>query len=399
MSYERVDYKFLKNKVGIDDIAFHLGYRLDRRAGVGKYIEMVLPDASGNAIDTLVIKNPKDKATQTYFRRNGAKGGDVISLIRENINRFNVSGRNEWDVVSQVMAKFANEPIPEYGDSSYLYKAGYTENNHFDPIRYETQPIDNHIKHTLAFFQKRGLTAETMKDFAPNLRLIKDTKMTQYPYFNLGFPYRRPGDDKIVGYEIRGFGGFKNKAAGTDSSSAAWIADLSKDKDPNSIKNVFFAESAFDMMAFYQANKARIDKESSVFVSIGGTFSDKQITNIMQYYSEARAMDCFDNDLPGRIYGIRMAALLEKIPLNIVKEDNFVKLQSGGKNIIMQEDNVSLAEFAKNFPLRYKVGQAKAPKNYKDWNDVVMGKPLYNLEMPTKHQRNEILEQKRMKLA
>lgn len=36
---ERLDFKALKAKVGVDDIAYSLGYRLDKRAGVGAYIE------------------------------------------------------------------------------------------------------------------------------------------------------------------------------------------------------------------------------------------------------------------------------------------------------------------------------------------------------------------------
>ena len=38
MPYE-VSFKDLKRQVGIDDVAFHLGYRLNRHAGVGRYIE------------------------------------------------------------------------------------------------------------------------------------------------------------------------------------------------------------------------------------------------------------------------------------------------------------------------------------------------------------------------
>ena len=87
---------------------------------------------------------------------------------------------------------------------------------------------------------------------------------------------------------------------------------------------MYFAESGYDIMAFYQANRLKIDKDSSVFVSLGGTFSDHQITDIMNHYSEARAMDCFDNDLPGRIYGVRMAGLLEGLHLNIIKSDSTV---------------------------------------------------------------------------
>ena len=40
----KVDFKALKEKVGIDDVAYSLGYRINRKAGVGKYVEMALYD-------------------------------------------------------------------------------------------------------------------------------------------------------------------------------------------------------------------------------------------------------------------------------------------------------------------------------------------------------------------
>lgn len=38
----KIRFKDLKARVGIDDVAYSLGYRLDRKAGVGRYIELVL---------------------------------------------------------------------------------------------------------------------------------------------------------------------------------------------------------------------------------------------------------------------------------------------------------------------------------------------------------------------
>lgn len=43
----KASFKALKEKVGVDDIAYSLGYRLKREAGVGKYIEMALPGRQG----------------------------------------------------------------------------------------------------------------------------------------------------------------------------------------------------------------------------------------------------------------------------------------------------------------------------------------------------------------
>ena len=44
MREHQVDFKALKAKVGIDDIAYSLGYQVDRKAGMGRYVEFVLPD-------------------------------------------------------------------------------------------------------------------------------------------------------------------------------------------------------------------------------------------------------------------------------------------------------------------------------------------------------------------
>ena len=76
------EYKAFKEKVGVDDVASYLGYKLDRKAGVGKYVEYNIRDGRGHKIDSIVISHPNDKSSQTYFHRNGASGGDAISLIK-----------------------------------------------------------------------------------------------------------------------------------------------------------------------------------------------------------------------------------------------------------------------------------------------------------------------------
>ena len=390
----KVNFKDLKAKIGVDDIAYYLGYRLDRSAGVGRYIEMVL-DNGGINRDKLVIKNPNDKFSQTYFHRNGMKGGDVVNLILENINSFGESGRDLWEIVAKVMVRFANEPIPDYGNSKYLEKIGYNESKTFDPKRYEAQPAEGHLKHMMSYFSRRGITEETVRVFSPFLCRIKDLNATAYDNYNLGFPYTEPGSIKVLGYEIRGYNGYKSKAAGTNSSSAAWIVDLSNKENPLDVRNVYFAESGYDIMAFYQANRVKIDKDSSVFVSLGGTFSDRQITGIMNHYSEARAVDCFDNDVPGKIYGVRMAGLLEGLHLNIIKTDSAVIIRTGDKEFSISTDNVSIAELGKHIHLRYKVGQWKAAPAFKDWNDQIMNKPMGIILGKSKYQRDEKLAENR----
>ena len=57
MSY--VSFQEMKPRVGIDDVAFSLGYKLNRQAGVGRYIELILPGGRGEKLDTIIISHPQ----------------------------------------------------------------------------------------------------------------------------------------------------------------------------------------------------------------------------------------------------------------------------------------------------------------------------------------------------
>lgn len=111
---QKYDYNFkdLKSKVGIDDIALHLGYQIDRRAGLGRYIELVLPGSDGNPQDRIVVSHPNDKSRQSYFRRADGRLGDVFNFVIENKSSFGETGRSDWEIAAKVLAKFANEPLP-----------------------------------------------------------------------------------------------------------------------------------------------------------------------------------------------------------------------------------------------------------------------------------------------
>lgn len=402
MAYH-VDYKALKSKIGIDDIAISLGYRLNRQAGIGRYIELSLPDGQGGRKDTIVISHPNDKGRQTYFRHSDGVNKDVISFIIENQNSFGISGKNKWDIVSKVMSKFANEPIQEtqaakeYAD---MRNNPYPRRE-FNPKEYEVRPVSENLKASQYIFDQRKISAETVQDFAPYLERIRYNRQDRNTnYFNIGFPYRKPGNDKVVGYEIRGYGGFKSKAVGTDSAHAAWIVDFTDGKNPSEVKNVFFAESGFDVMAMYQANKIRLQSKGelgkSVFVSLGGALSRTQVSGIMQHYSHARAVDCFDNDLPGRIYGLRMVDAVEGLGLVINHIDDKVKITYKGKEHDFDASTVNLDDLRDFVKLKRDYGIGKAPSNYKDWNDVLLNKPINaKISQETKFDRNESLENKR----
>lgn len=399
MGYKQLNFKDLKSRVGIDDLAFSLGYRLDRKAGLGRFIELVLPDGQGGKRDTIIISHPNEKAKQSYFRRSDGQNKDAIGFILENLHSFGITGRNQWDVVSKVLAKFANEPLPENEDRTLISQA--RNHNEFDPAAFDVRAIDGNHNTSQYIFTQRGLSPETVQAFSPWLVQIRSVESAS-KYYNIGFPYRRPGHDEVEGYEIRGAGTFKSKASGTNSSTAAWIVDFSKDRNPSSIRNVYFAESAFDIMAMFQANKQKLmlsgSLEESVFVSIGGFFSRSQVTGIMDHYKNARAVDCFDNDLAGRIYGIRMVAAVENLDMKIKQTGDKVEIDYKGKIHEVETNKVNLDTLRSFVNTKREYGMFKAPSNFKDWNDVILNKPMERTLTPSKYERDEKLEHRRTAL-
>ena len=388
MANYQVNFKELKSRVGIDDIAYALGYRLDRKAGVGKYIELVLGDGRDRR-DTIIVSNHRDKASQVFFRRDGSKG-DVVTLIRENLNSFIVSGKNDWHKVAKVMARFANLPEPEFREDSEYVKSAQVSHV-FDESRYEVKPVDS--DRIPRIFSQRGIADETVRSLAPYLSLIRDRNNENFDGYNIGFPYTESADSGIKGYEIRGMAGYKSKAAGTNSSTAAWVADLSGGNN-EAVKSVFFCESALDAMAFYQMNRTRLDNNIAL-VSLGGTFSDGQITKAMERFPNAKAFDCFDNDIAGRIYGLRLMALVENFPIKITKTENGIKVEAKEKAFEVNPGRPLSAQVGENISIRHKMGQWTPPKAFKDWNDCLMNKPIERQLTPNKHERDTNLAEQR----
>ena len=388
MTDYKVNFKELKSRVGVDDVAYALGYRLDRKAGVGRYIELVLGE-DGNRRDTIVVSHPHDKAAQTFFRRNGSKG-DVVTLIRENLNSFLVSGKDDWQKIAKVMARFANMPEPEYRED-LEYMKSVKPDAVFDESRYEVKPIAE--DKVPGLFSLRGISDETVRELASFLVLIRDRRNGKFDGYNIGFPYTDEHGDKVKGYEIRGHGSYKSKAAGTDSSASAWVADLSGG-NREAVRNVFFCESALDAMAFYQMNRLRLNRDAAL-VSLGGTFSDRQITGVMARFPNARAFDCFDNDLAGRIYGLRMMALLDGIPMKISKTENGLRVEAKGKSFDLNPERSLPAQVSEHLGIRYRMGQWLPPKAFKDWNDCLMNKPMEPMVSPNKQDREQNLTGRR----
>ena len=183
----------------------------------------------------------------------------MVTLIHENLNVFYVSGKDDWQKIAKVMTRFANMPEPDYKyDREYVRQVAMADRA-FDTTRYEVRLLDK--EHLPYIFSNRELSDDTVKTFSPFIFQIRDKKNDRFDGYNVGFPYTNGMTDDVLDYEIRGHGDYKAMAAGTDSTYSAWGVDLSGGMSGK----IFFLESAFDAMAFYQINKAKVGKDVDFF--------------------------------------------------------------------------------------------------------------------------------------
>lgn len=383
-----VDFKRLKSEVNLIEVAQQLGYKIDYSKGGERaaWTELTRGDT-----DRIIVGFDRKENHQFFFRRhsgNGATKGDVITLIRENLDKYPSVTGSEWHKVSKIMSDYANRPAPEY-QKPEATKASMAAQE-LDVNRYEVKSFNFGFLGRL--FKERQISEDTAKAFSPYLCMIRDLEKENFKGYNLGFPYTIAGKDKHLGYEIRGINGFKSKAAGSDSSVAAWIADFSGDRP---IRNVYFFESAFDAMAFYQLNQARIDVNSSVFISVGGQTGRVRLANLMQQYTGATIHDCFDNDASGRVYGLRMAEVKLGIDIRATKTENGVNVEINGVKKLLTIAEANASGLKKHFDLNAGIAVSTAPAGFKDWNDVVKGDRMEPKISETKYARNEHLAERR----
>ncbi len=378
-------FQEFRDAISLMQVVYELGYRIDKSKGK-KTPSFILKDDHYNEIDRLYIFNPHDNTKANFWRRNPGPGryqaGDVIQFIKENITSFpeNAGARNEVDAINKVCLRLTNTVV----DLSKVMGE--------DAIRYINRPErpfnledfereKGNWKKAMRFFKERGIDEQTAELFKDNFELIRDTKAeNKVTWKNLGFPYRRPGEAEIVGYEVRGFGKYKSKSEGTDSSKACWQAYLGSNGAPDripvhEIDYLHIAESAYDVMSYVQLHQGRIDFDRSLFISVGGTFTNELMMRLFKEYPQAMPVFHFDNDITGVMYDIRAASIKIGRTLRSTTAQGEVRFNLDGKEFSVPADSLSYTEFIKASGLsadaRPKVKIEKAPGDFKDWNEVL----------------------------
>lgn len=374
-------YDDFLNRIDIQDVLADVGYQLNRRDGL-RYPSYVHLDSNGRH-----IKGDKFIVTQNgkcCFQPPSQKRYNVISFIKDHPHLFReYSPAISLDrLVNLVCNRLLNNPIEER--VSVRLNKERTERK-FDLNEYETLHFERNDfatqKAFYPYFKDRGINIDTQRAFANNFFIAIREASNGKSYTNLSFPMRKPGNLKqIVGLEERGRvnsetkTSFKGMAAGSNATEALWIASPAG-RELAKARNVYWFESGYDAMSFYQIKKSDIRSRMeanptdekvikncerelrylnySVFVSTGGNPSIQQFKGMIEQTNEANHHLCFDRDMAGRMFAVNFLLAKCESDYKVILKDknNPVIVTPEATHYFPFNDNFNLDDIAKSLEL------------------------------------------------
>lgn len=307
-------YDDFLQRLNIQDVLIDAGYHLNRRDGL-RYPAYVRLDNEGRRIrgDKFIVT----QQGKCCFHAQQQKVYNIISFIKEHPHFFAEyhAGMSPDRLVNLVCNRLLHIPVTEREtrivqpkrDVKPFQMTDY-DIHRFNPQDRETQ------KKFYPFFKHRGIDLYTQYAFHRDFFLATRHRADGLQFTNLAFPLSLPRNpEQIVGLEERGrprmdgSGSYKGKAEGSNSSEGLWIASPAQ-IPPASAKHIYWFESAYDAMAYYQLHQAQ-NKElrKAVFISTGGTPSQLQFKGMIKANPHACHHLCFDRDRAGQIYAIHFA--------------------------------------------------------------------------------------------
>ena len=306
MNDKKLTHNDFLQRLDIRDVLLDAGYRQNRRFGL-RLSSFIRTDSEEKRIrgDKFVITQQGKCCCQPPRQ----KEYNVVSFIKEHPQLFAEysAGMAPDRLVNLVCNRLLNHPI-ENREARIIRPArdirpfdiGNYDLHRFDPQDRATQ------KKFYPYFKSRGIDLYTQYAFHRNFCLATKKRDDGLRYTNLAFPMTLPKDpEKTVGFEERGraradgSSGYKGKAEGSNSSEGLWIASPAG-MPLSEAKHVYWFESAYDAMAYYQLHQAQ-NKElrKAVFVSTGGNPTATQMRGVLAVTRPAEQHICFDTDLAG----------------------------------------------------------------------------------------------------
>lgn len=312
-------YEDYKRRISIRDILIDAGYSFNRRDGL-RYPSYSRKDDDGHN-----IKGDKFIITANglcCFRPPEHRNYNIISFIKCHPEMFRdyTPGMNLDHLVNVVCCRLLNEPSirnrreEQPAPSTHVEHKEFNLRN-FDLFSWKAEDFETQ-KPFYPFFVDRGINRETQRAFSEHFFITTRAGGGNGALRNLSFPMRIPGNGWIVGLEMRGAPDrngqtFKGMALNTNATYGMWIAsphlDITTASELRKARDVYWFESAYDAMAFYQLRPEKAMLDRSVFISTGGSPSMHQFKGMLDMTEKSTHHLCFDNDRAGRMYAINFA--------------------------------------------------------------------------------------------
>ena len=377
-------YEDFKQRIDIQEVLMDAGYHLNRRDGL-RYPSYVRLDSENRRVrgDKFIVTGNG----LCCFHPPERKNYNVISFIKEHPEMFSEyrPGMSKDRLVNLVCNRLLNQPVEDRETKIVVPKQ---EKIKFDIKDYSFVRFDlddwESQKKFYSYFKNRGITLETQRAFAAHLLLATTIRENGKTYTHLAFPMKVPGKEDIVGLEERsrpnleGKSAYKGKAAGSNSSEGLWIANLS-DKLLENVKDVYWFESGYDAMSYYQLHPNKHLLYDSVFLSTGGTPGERQFAGVLAVLPDANHHLCFDCDKAGLMYAVNFTLQRAGRTFSnyLTNKGNLVirDLTDGYGWKTVQTENAGYKEICNDIGIDEPRNIRHLPKNgYKDWNDQLLGK-------------------------
>lgn len=326
-----------KSRISIQEVLKDAGYHFYRRDGLRWPCYYRLDDEGRRISGDKFIVCANGMAC---FQPPSMKKYNVISFIAEHPEMFRegYAGKDPYLVVNEVCHRLLNTPMEER--QRHILEPKKVPNK-FSLSDYQREYWKSHDyesqKKFFPFFAPRAINRHTQQVFAGSFFLTtQNGKPDARP--NLSFAMRKPGSDWIVGLEQRGLPdanghcSYKGMAKGTNATEGVWLASPSLGMNTSSnldlVKEVYWFESAWDAMAFYQMRTDPLRKQlaearacnavdtinylsseisrynKALYVSTGGSPSLQQLSGVLSKTKEAAHHVCFDNDKAGHVFSV-----------------------------------------------------------------------------------------------
>jgi hypothetical protein len=374
-------YDDFKNRVNIQDLLVDAGYQLNRRDGL-RYPSYVRIGSDGRRVhgDKFIVTANGLCCFQPPERKNY----NVISFIKEHPDMFAEyrPGMSKDRLVNLVCNRLLNNPIIDRPQST----VSTSKTKSFDISDYDCKRFDvndwESQKPFYPYFKNRGIDLNTQRAFADNFMIASKTRTDGKTYANLAFPMTIAGKEGVVGLEERsrpnadGKTAYKGMAAGSNAAEGLWIANLT-DKPLNEAKDVYWFESAYDAMASYQ-----LEPRKGVFVSTGGSPSNRQFSNMIEATPEATHHLCFDRDKAGQMFAVNFALQKDQRVFTsyLSMDKSSLIVNSVSKDFKRYELPLEPFDFNKICDklgiYRKGIDYQPCDERYKDWNDQLLDKPM-----------------------